>query len=239
VIFVRSCAQNKREENIMRKIEPRIVFSLLMIGAGILFLLQNLGFLDFAGAVFWTIAFAVGGGIFLYVYLTDRTQWWASIPGLSLLGIAEIIAVGHFFPQYADILGAPVLMGFISLSFWVIYFTNRENWWAIIPGGILLSIGVFIGLEAIFEGVELVGIFFLGMGLTFVVVAYLPSQESWMRWALVPAGVLLFMGVIFLGSAFSALEVLGPAALVLVGLYLIYRTARPKEQIQAQIEESE
>jgi len=217
----------------MRKIEPRVVFSLLMIGAGILFLLQNLGFLEIAGALFWTIAFAVGGGVFLYVYLTNRAHWWAIIPGLTLLGVAEIIAVGNFLPQYADILGAPVLMGFISLSFWIIYLTKRENWWAIIPGGILLSVAVFIGLEAVFEGVELVGIFFLGMGLTFVVLAYLPAQESWMRWALIPAGVLLFMGVIFLVSEFSALEIVGPAVMVLVGLYLIYRTARPKDEIQA------
>jgi hypothetical protein len=223
----------------MRKIEPRVVFSLLLIGAGILFLLQNLGFLEGAGSIFWSLAFAVGGGVFLYVYLTDRTQWWAVIPGLTLLGIGEVIAVGHFLPQYDDILGAPVLMVFISISFWIIYLTNRENWWAIIPGGVLLSIGVFIGLEAIFEGVEMVGVMFLGMGLTFVVLAYLPSQESWMRWALVPAGVLFLMGVIFLGSAFAVLEIIGPATLVLAGLYLIYRTARPKEKIQAQIEESE
>jgi hypothetical protein len=223
----------------MRKIEPRVVFSLLLIGAGILFLLQNLGFLEGAGSIFWSLAFAVGGGVFLYVYLTDRTQWWAVIPGLTLLGIGEVIAVGHFLPQYDDILGAPVLMVFISISFWIIYLTNRENWWAIIPGGVLLSIGVFIGLEAIFEGVEMVGVMFLGMGLTFVVLAYLPSQEGWMRWALIPAGVLLFMGVIFLGSAFEALEIVVPAAMVLAGLYFIYRTVRPKEKIQAQIEESE
>lgn len=217
----------------MRKIEPRIVLSLLMIGAGILFLLQNLGVLGDAGDVFGPLAFAVGGGVFLYVYLIDRTQWWAVIPGLTLLGIGEIIAVGNFLPQYEDILGAPVLMVFISLSFWIIYLTNRENWWAIIPGGVLLSIGVFIGLEAIFEGVEMVGIMFLGMGLTFVVVAYFPSQERWMRWALIPAGVLLLMGVIFLGSAFSVLEIIGPAVFVLAGLYLIYRTVRPKGEIQA------
>lgn len=217
----------------MRKIEPRVVLSLLMIGAGILFLLQNLGFLEDAGALFWALAFAVGGGIFLYVYLTDRTHWWAVIPGLTLLGIGEIIAVDRFLPQYADTLGAPVFMGFISLSFWIIYLTNRENWWAIIPGGVLLSIGIFIGLESIFEGVEMVGFFFLGLGLTFVLLAYLPVQEGRMRWALIPAGVLLLMGVIFLGNAFSMLEIIGPAALVLGGLYLIYRTVQPKGEIQA------
>ena len=217
----------------MRKIEPRVVFSVLMIGAGILFLLQNLGLLEGASAIFWALAFAVGGGVFLYVYLSDRTQWWAVIPGLSLLGIGEIIAVSHFLPQYEDILGAPVLMVFISISFWIIYLTNREHWWAIIPGGVLLSIGIFIAFESLFPGVEMVGVFFLGLGLTFVVLAYLPAQKGDMRWALIPAGVLLLMGVIFLGTAFSALEIIGPAVLVLAGLYLIYRTVRPKGEIQA------
>lgn len=223
----------------MRKIQPRLVFGILMIGAGILFLLQSLGFLEGASSIFWALAFAVAGGVFLYVYLTDRTHWWTVIPGLTLLGIGEIIAVDHFFPQYDDILGAPVLMIFISLSFWIIYLTNRENWWAIIPGGVLLSIGIFIGAESFVPGDGEVGILFLGMGLTFVVLAYLPSQEGRLRWALVPAAVLILMGVIFLGTAIATLEIIIPAAMVLVGLYLIYRIARPKEEIRAQIEESE
>ena len=223
----------------MKKIQPRFVFGILLIGAGILFLLQSLGFLEGAGSIFWALAFAVAGGVFLYVYLTDRTHWWAVIPGLTLLGIGEIIAVSHFFPQYEDILGAPVFMCFISLSFWIIYLTNQEHWWAVIPGGVLLSIGIFIALESIFPDVEMVGVFFLGLGLTFVVLAYLPAQKGDMRWALIPAGVLLLMGVIFLGSAFAALEIIIPAVMVLAGLYLIYRIARPKAEIQAQIEESE
>jgi hypothetical protein len=217
----------------MRRTGVRVVLSLLLIGAGVLFLLQNLGFLEDAGALFWALAFAVGGGTFLYIYLIDRTQWWALIPGLTLLGIGEIIAVDTFLPQYEEILGAPVFMGFISLSFWIIYLTNRENWWAVIPGGVLLSIAIFIGFESLFPDVEMVGVFFLGLGLTFVLVAYLPVQEGRMRWALIPAGVLLLMGIIFLGTAFSLLEIIGPAALVLAGLYLIYRTVRPKSEIQA------
>jgi hypothetical protein len=217
----------------MRRTGVRVVLSLLLIGAGVLFLLQNLGFLEDAGALFWALAFAVGGGTFLYIYLIDRTQWWALIPGLTLLGIGEIIAVDTFLPQYEEILGAPVFMGFISLSFWIIYLTNRENWWAVIPGGVLLSIAIFIGFESLFPDVEMVGVFFLGLGLTFVLVAYLPVQEGRMRWALIPAGVLLLMGIIFLGTAFSLLEIIGPAVLVLAGLYLIYRTVRPKSEIQA------
>ena len=33
---------------------------------------------------------------------------------------------------------APVfLLGMIGVSFWIIYLTDHQNWWAIIPGGAL------------------------------------------------------------------------------------------------------
>ena len=215
----------------MRGVQARVVLSLLMIAAGILFLLQNLGFLEGAGAIFWALAFAVAGAVFLYIYLSDRINWWATIPGFTLLGIGGLIAVENFIPQYGDTLEVPLLMGCISLSFWIIYLTNRERWWAIIPGGVLLTIGVFVGLESLIKGVELVGIFFMGLGLTFVALALLPTPEGPMRWAFIPAAVLLMMGVLFTATAFSIFKFVGPAGVILIGLFLIYRTFRPKEQI--------
>ncbi|TET83977.1 MAG: hypothetical protein E3J37_04430 [Anaerolineales bacterium] len=214
----------------MRGVQARVVLSLLMIAAGVLFLLQNLGFLEGASAILWTLAFAIAGGAFLYVYRSDRAHWWALIPGFTLLGIGGLIAVDNFVPQYADILGAPLLMGCISLSFWIIYLTNRESWWAIIPGGVLLTVGIFVGLESLIEGVELVGVFFLGLGLTFALLALLPMPEGRMRWSLIPADVLLIMWILFTAAAFSIFKLGGPTGVILVGLYLIYRTFRPKGQ---------
>ena len=215
----------------MRRVQARVALSLLMIAAGVLFLLQNLGFLEGAGAILWSLAFAVAGAAFLYVYCSNRINWWALIPGFTLLGIGGLIAINNFIPQYGDILGVPLLMGCISLSFWIIYLTNRESWWAVIPGGVLLSIGVFVGLESLIEGVELVGVFFLGLGLTFVILALLPTPEGRMHWALIPAAVLIIMGILFTAAAFSIFKFVGPAGVILVGLYIIYRAFRPKEQI--------
>lgn len=215
----------------MRGVQARVVLSLLMIAAGVLFLFQNLGFLEGAGAIFWALAFAVAGAAFLYIYLSDRVNWWAIIPGFTLLGIGGLIAVEKFIPQYGDTLGVPLLMGCFSLSFWIIYLTNHERWWAIIPGGVLLTIGVFVGLESLIKGVELVGIFFMGLGLTFVALALLPTPEGPLRWAFIPAAVLLMMGVLFTATAFSIFKFVGPAGVILIGLFLIYRTLRPKEQI--------
>jgi hypothetical protein len=212
----------------MKNIQIRSALGLLMIAAGVLFLLQSLGYLEGAGALFWALVFAAAGGVFLYVYFLNREQWWALIPGFTLIGLGTLIALDQFFPRWGGTLGATVLMLAISLSFWVIYFQQREHWWAIIPGGVLSSIGIFIGLEEIFTGVDLVGIFFLGLGLTFVLVAVLPQEREKMRWAFIPAGVLLIMGIIFTATAFSAFKVVGPAALIIVGAYLVFRTFSPR-----------
>src|SRR5690606_41960036 len=40
-----------------------------------------------------------------------------------------------------DIVGAYVMFA-IALPFLYVYLRNRENWWALIPGGIMLTIGV-------------------------------------------------------------------------------------------------
>jgi hypothetical protein len=212
----------------MKNVQIRSALGLLMIAAGVLFLLQSLGYLEGAGTLFWTLVFAAAGGVFLYVFFLNREQWWALIPGFTLIGLGALIALDQFIPRWGGALGGTVLMLAISLSFWVIYFQQREHWWAIIPGGVLLSLGIFIGLEEIFTGVDLVGIFFLGMGLTFVLVAMLPEEREKMRWAFIPAGVLLLMGVIFTATAFSAFEIVGPAALIIVGAYLVFRTFSPR-----------
>ena len=69
---------------------------------------------------------------------------------------------------------------------------NRENWWALIPGGILGFMSLAFLLAGGLNEDILGGLIMLGMGLAFLVV-YLLSRENW--WALIPAGVLGTIGV--------------------------------------------
>ena len=207
----------------MKRFDSRILLSTLLIAAGILFLLQNLGLLPI-GDIVWPILFAVASLIFLFVFVTQpRTNWWAVIPGLVLLSLAATIAL--------DALGAgawsgAVFLGGISLAFWVIYLINREHWWAVIPGGVLLTIALIAGLDSLpgFESVEIGGVFFLGLGLTFGLLALLPTSESRMKWPLIPAAALLAIGALIMAAAVEIIQYLWPAALILAGLYLIFRT---------------
>jgi purine-cytosine permease-like protein len=69
------------------------------------------------------------------------------------------------------------------------------------------------------------GIFFLGLGLTFLLLAVLAS----LQWAYIPGVILLVMGVLLGYSQFTGLlNYVWPAALILVGLLLIFQFTRRK-----------
>ena len=116
-----------------------IGLGILLIALGVLSLVGDLGVFSFAdvGDLIWGLLFGVAGLAFLAAFLTDTYErWWAAIPGLTLCGLAVLIVFG-------DRLGASggaLFLAAIGLSFWVIYLVRREFWWAIIPGGALITL---------------------------------------------------------------------------------------------------
>lgn len=213
----------------MKRLDVRAVGGILLIVVGILLLLQGFGILGVVVALIWALIFAAAGLVFLYVFLTDqRANWWAVIPGFALLGIATLIALDQFWPELGDIVGGALFLGGIGLAFWVIYFINRKHWWAVIPGGVLFTLALVVGLESVFEGAEMGGVFLLGLGLTFGLLSLVPTPRGRMRWALIPAAVLLVIGLLITAATTGILEYLWAIALILVGLYLLFRIFRPR-----------
>ena len=206
----------------MIRYNNRLVWGVIMVVAGILFLLQNVGLLPFGGAI-WAVLLALGGAVFMGVFLQNRANWWAVVPGLTLLGIGGVIALAIVAPtQVGPWIGAGFLF-IIALAFWVVYYLNRSNWWAIIPAGVLTTLALVAGLSNLFGGVLLGGLFFVGLGLTFALVGVVPTSMGRMQWAFIPAGILLLMGLLVTASAMSLANYIAPIALLCVGGYLVWR----------------
>lgn len=203
--------------------QSRYLWGGLLIVGGILFLLQNLfGFQ--LGGLFWAIVFGLGGLFFLSIFFSNRMNWWGLIPGITLLGIGLVIALDTFAPEIGDLLGGSIILGGIGLSFLIVYYLNREFWWAIIPGGVLLSLSVAIAFESYLAGTGFVALFFLGMALTFAVLAMVTTPEGKMQWAWIPAGILGIIGIAFGAFSGSLMAYAMPVILIGVGGFLIFRT---------------
>lgn len=212
----------------MRRFDMRIVGGILLIAAGVLFLLQNLGLVT-VGAYVWPILLGVAGLTFLAVFVLDRASWWALIPGFTLLGLAALIALGSVLSETMENLGVAIFLGAIGLGFWVVYLFNRAQWWAIIPGGVLLTTAATVGFSADVEDEILGGIFLLGLCLTFGLVYLLPNPHGRMRWALVPAVVLGLFGLLLIAALGPWLNLIEGVLLILAGLFLVVRSFRRRK----------
>ena len=212
----------------MTRKDGRLVWGALLVLLGFGFLLQNLGVFDVFGlipeslwTIFWIGAFGSAGVLFLVGLWLNRDNWWMAIPGFVLLGLSATILVDEFLPGFP--FGGSIFLGSIGLSFVTVYVMNREHWWAIIPGGVLFTLAVVAGLDEV-SGWETGGVFFLGLALTFALVALSPATaRGKMNWAWIPAGVLFALAVVTTASMEGFINILWPLVLVIVGGALLYR----------------
>jgi hypothetical protein len=123
-------------------------------------------------------------------WLESRILWGCL---LILGGILFLLQNLHLI-EFGGLFWA-ILFGLGSVFFLSIYFTNRMNWWALIPGIVLFSIGLLIALSylapafaEIWGGSLVLG----GIGLSFVLI-YLVNRQMW--WAIIPAGVLISLAL--------------------------------------------
>lgn len=206
-------------------LRSRALWGLLLIAAGIFFLLESLTILELGSA--WSFIFAAGGIIFLISFLSQREDWWAAIPGFALLGIGLLIGVDALFPKLGDSIGGGLFLGSLSLAFIAIAFRTRgEQWWAVIPGGILLVLSLLLGIEPYIGDDAFAGTFLLGIAATFAMIYVLPLPAGNTSWALIPAGVLAVIGAILLASATAWANLIWPIALIAAGAFILLRNLR-------------
>jgi hypothetical protein len=206
-------------------LRSRALWGLLLIAAGVFFLLESIDILELGSA--WSLVFAAAGIIFLVTFISRREDWWAAIPGFALLGIGLLIGVDALFPELADSAGGGLFLSSLSLAFIAVLLrTGGEQWWAVIPGGILLILGLLLGVEPYIGEDAFAGTFLLGIAATFALVYILPFPEGETTWALIPAGILAVIGTIVLASATAWANLIWPIVLIAAGLFILLRNAR-------------
>ena len=203
----------------MNRSRHSLLWGGLLILLGLILLLETFGVIHFVSRLVWSLILISIGLPFLLVYLANRSQWWALIPGCTLAGVGAGVLVG-------GTLTAVIITASISLPFWLIYLTDRDNnWWALIPGWVMACVSTIILLAWI--GLE----WFIAPFVMFAIAApfllvYLLHREQW--WALIPGGIMAIIGVFLLFAQTLRVAFLWPVVLILLGLGFIYRAFRPR-----------
>ena len=100
---------------------------------------------------------------FLVVFLRNRDQWWALIPAYVLLAVGVMVGLLEL-GVLTDLLVPAYVMFAIAIPFFVVYVRNTEQWWALIPGGIMAVIGLsFLIAEAAVQYVAPVALVIVGV----------------------------------------------------------------------------
>jgi hypothetical protein len=203
----------------MRRFDWRLAIGAALVLLGGLMLLERADLLPGGVEVFWSASFLAVAAYFLYRFATDtRGDWWAAIPGFALAGLAA-----ESLPAFilGDLHGM-FFLGALGLAFVAVYLSGRERWWALIPAGVLITLGLVAALATRFGVADNGGVLFVGIGVTFLLVAWLAN----MSWAYIPGIILLAMGALIGAALPGTAGLLWPAVLVVAGLILILRFSR-------------
>ena len=169
-----------------------LFWGLLLIAAGGVALAQQMGYIDQFSDKVWIWVFAFVSLLALLNYaLSGWKQWGWLFPAGVFGGLALIVALavsGYDNPAMAS----PLFFGLL-IPFAAAYLTDRtHNWWALIPGGVMLFLALTTLLVDTARG-EWVGALFLFMiALSFLVV-YLSNRTR--TWALLVAYIVGVLGI--------------------------------------------
>ncbi|HEY3476709.1 MAG TPA: hypothetical protein VGK56_18975 [Anaerolineales bacterium] len=199
-----------------------LFWGVLLIGAGLLALAEQMGYVDRFSPQIWITVFAIIGVLGLVSYaLSGWKQWGWLFPAGVFGGLAVVIALATNDVGTAAV-ASPLFFGLL-LPFAAAYLTDRtRNWWALIPGGVML----FLALTTLLvdtAGGEWVGAMFLFLiALSFFAV-YLNNRSR--TWALLVAYILAVLAIApAMASGGELAAYYGPVFLFAVALpfFLLY-----------------
>jgi hypothetical protein len=179
------------------------------------------------GGIVVAVIFAGAGAAFFLLSLRAPANWWALIPGYVLFDIGLLILFGTLNIP-GELIGIFVMLS-IGFPFLYVFSRNRQrNWWALIPAYTMAAIAGIIALSAVAPTSPIIPSYVMfAIALPFYYV-YLRNRANW--WALIPAGIMTFIG---LGIIMANFQYLVPIALIGMGLALLIRQFARREPVAA------
>ncbi len=199
-------------------------WAIFLLCAGAFLLLKNNGvFRDF-GDMLWGGIFVLIGLGFLAWFLMDRQRHWRAIAGFPLLAAGALILLAGRGISLGEWQAAALLFG-VALGFWAVLLTHDDNWWALVPAGVLTLLAGLNGFQARLDDATWLALFLLGLGLIFGLLYVLRLGQQDTGWAGLPAAAFLLIGLVTLASALKLTGLAAqwwPALLAVGGAALLF-----------------
>lgn len=205
--------------------DNRALTASMMVGVGILFLIDRFAFLSGIGSSLWALLFLVGGAIFIALYSRQPQLWWALFPGFALIAMAAAVVAGSVGGVVLLTLGGAVLVA--------LYLTNRSRWWALVGGGSLLSLALMAFFEGAFPRLDNAWLLFGGLAATFLLVYFGGTvRANWSLFAAMAFGAFALLSLFTgrLAEAFIAFVLMG------AGGYILWRESQRTAEGMAALE---
>jgi hypothetical protein len=203
-----------------------LIWGGLLILLGGLLLVEQYTDLELSAWI-WVGVLAFVGLIAFVFYLSDRSDVWLLLTTYILWAVAGLITLTTLDVLQDDLVALYVLTA-IALPFLAVYLRDRAQWWALIPAYVLIAVGLMVALIGlgILSDLLIPGYVMFAIAIPFFVV-FARDTKQW--WALIPGGVLAFIGVAFF-VAEAALQFILPAFLILIGLWILARGLLRKDR---------
>ncbi len=125
-----------------------IVPGLVLLGLGIIFLLNNFEILDFSWGTFWAYMILVMGVIFWIGFIADRGKDGFIMPGTIFIVIGLIFIYCSRYGWGAMEYLWPFFILAPALGLYAMYFLGKHDRGILIPAGILAVIGLIFLLQS-------------------------------------------------------------------------------------------
>ena len=161
---------------------------------------------------------------------TGKIGWGAT---LIIIGAFLILSNLGIVPKFGRLIGIfwPMIIIFGALMFHVGYYTNRKNVGLLVPGGILLTVGVVCQSAMLWD---IWGFMWPGFILAPAVglfELYLFGKQS--KGLLIPVGILTGLSLIFFSMTFNTLGTMAryiiPAMLIFIGVVVLTKDKRSQQ----------
>jgi hypothetical protein len=169
-----------------------IFWSVVMIAAGVIFMLRETGMIDFnlISTSVWMIIFAVLSAFFFLTYFLKGIRNWGWLFPAVILGALALITAWEGTLQ-GETLSGPIILMAIALPFLVVFASEpKKHWWALIPAWVMFALSCVVLFEDQFSG-NVIGTFVLySIALPFLII-YLLDHDK--RWALIASGATILL----------------------------------------------